>query len=98
MLSNEQCDAVRLTMATEGWNAVMYPALLRYGNEAIKALVLLPSEREGDFKSLNDDQIRARIRAVEWMTTVWKNELAVNDANRRRDELDRQEQNSTANP
>lgn len=99
MLDNDACDKLKLTMMTAGWNEVILPLLANRANAAIKALVLLPTEREGEFKGVGDDVIRARIREIEWMMTAWKNEVAVNAHNRRLDELDLSKQDpSTANP
>jgi len=88
MLNAEQIDKVRLTLGSAGWNDVMKPSLAARANEAIKALILSPDERIGELKDVRDDDLRARIRAIEWLLTVFQNEVAIHDHNRRLDELD----------
>jgi hypothetical protein len=101
-LNNDQLESVRLTTATQGWTEVMKPALMKRGQMAVKALVLTPSERAAEFKgsdfATDDDVLRAVIRDVEWMVTVWDNELAVANLNRQRDELDAATGSGPANP
>ena len=101
-LNNDQLDAVRMTLATKGWTDVMKPALMKRGQMAVKALVLTPTERGAEFKgsdfATDDDVLRAVIRDVEWMVTVWDNELAVANLNRQRDELDAANGSGAANP
>ena len=103
-LNDEQCQKIRQTMMTAGWNEVMKPSLENRGRQAVKALCLSRSERATQFKGgdfdTDDEILRAIIRDCEWMTAVWSNEVAVNEYNRRRDELDRQnspEGDGTAN-
>lgn len=87
-LNDQECDAVRVTMATQGWQQVMRPRYLMRGHNALKMLALFPAERTGEFAKLSDDELRSVIRECEWMTNVWDNELAANAHNRRLDELD----------
>lgn len=103
MLNGEQIDKVRLVLASSGWNEVMKPALVNRGNQALKALVLAREERTANFKGTDldtaDDILRAIIRDCEWMVGAWHNEIATFDHNRRRDELDRQDEDGiAANP
>lgn len=88
-LDNEQCAAVRETLATVGWTQVMEPLYRSRAKYALSQLALFPAERSGEFKQLADDQLRAIVRECEWMTAVWRNEIAASDHNRRLDELER---------
>lgn len=103
-LTGEQLDLVRSLLVSEGWNKVMKPALENRGRKAIKALTMTRAERAKDMPGspfdTEDDVLRAIIRECEWMMTVWSNEIAVDEHNRRRDELDRQDVvgNARANP
>lgn len=97
-LNEEQIGKVRLLLQTSGWNDVMKPLLAVRANNAIKALVLSPAEREGEFKEMDDATIRARIREVEWMLTAFVNEIAVFDHNRRLDELQLQTNPDSSEP
>lgn len=106
-LSDADVQKIRLVLASSGWNDVMQPAIERRGRQAVKALTLTRAERGEEFKGTDfdtdDDVLRAVIRDCNWMIVVWPNEVAVSDANRARDELDRQEysnagQSGTANP
>lgn len=82
-----QLEATRTLLVSDGWNGVVKPSIARWANEAIKALILQPSERGGVFKTMTDDAIRERIRAAEWLLSAFANEVAVADFNRRLDEL-----------
>ena len=73
----------------------MAPVIRNRANAAIKALVLHPSKRQGDFENLPDEDLRAMIREAEWMLSAWSNEVRIFDHNRARDELERQDE---ANP
>jgi hypothetical protein len=100
-LNEEQIGKVRFLLMSSGWNEVVKPAVAKRANTAIKALILSPAERSGEFKEMDDSAIRAQIREAEWMLTAFDNEIAVFDHNRRLDELQRQqnpEAPSTANP
>lgn len=96
MLSEEEIGKLRLTLVTGGWNDVIKPRIQKRAHDAIKALVLTPPERTGEYKNLSDDAIRSRITECEFMLAVWNNEIVVFEGNRRRDELERQ--NDGANP
>jgi len=103
MLDLEAIQKVRLTLAGDGWNHVMKPAIVNRGRQALKALALTRSERAADFKGTDfdteDDVLRAVIRDCEWMAVVWDNEVQIHDRNRRLDELERAGQEpTTANP
>jgi hypothetical protein len=99
MLNEEQIDKLKLTMSTDGWNEVILPLVASRGREAITALVLDPTERSGEYKGMDDGMIRQRARAVEWLLSILRNELAAADHNRALDELDRQNAGSPpANP
>jgi hypothetical protein len=102
-LDEEQVGKIRLLMASSGWNDVMRPVIAKRAHEALKALVLHPAERAGEYKGLDDGVIRAKIKECEWMLTAWANEIVVHDHNRQLDELERQQdganpQNLSANP
>ena len=90
MLDSTQIEKLRMLLAMGGWNDVMKPVIQNRAHNAVRALVLDPSEREGEFKGMEDSAIRARVREAEWMLSAWANEVAVHDHNRRLDELDRQ--------
>lgn len=96
-LDDEQCDQVRQVLASSGWQQVMQPFYARRAHGAVKTLALYPAERSGEFKDLNDDQLRAIVRECEWMLGVWRNEVAANDHNRRLAERETAE-NPPANP
>ena len=93
-LNDEQIQKVRQTLYTAGWNDVMRPALENRGRQALKALTLSRTERTGQFKGndmdTDDDVLRAIIRDIEWMLSVWTNEINVSEYNRKLDELERQ--------
>jgi hypothetical protein len=100
-LNEEQIAKIRLMLQSSAWNDVMKPAIATRANAAIKALILTPSERTGEFKGMDDSAIRAQIREAEWLLTAFVNEIAVFDHNRRVDELHGQnnpEAQTTANP
>lgn len=94
MLNPEDVEKVRLVIHSAGWNDVIRPALLRRGAEAVKALVMSRTERAERYAksdlNTDDDVLRAIVRDVEWMASVWLNEIAVADHNRRLDELQSQ--------
>ena len=94
-LNEEQINKLRPALASSAWREVMWPALRQRANDALKALVMLPSERKGDHEGWSDDGIRARIRELEWMLSCWQNEVAVFDYNR---SLDGRETENGANP
>lgn len=93
-LNETQVQKVRQVLASSGWNEVMKPALIKRGQQAVKALCLSRTERTSQFKGgdfdTDDEILRAIIRDCEWMVVVWENEVSVAEYNRRRDELDRQ--------
>jgi hypothetical protein len=97
MLDGTQVDKIRLVLSSTGWNDVMKPALLNRGKNAVKALCVAPSEREGEFKGSTDEALRAAIRETEWMVSVWSNEIVIFEHNRR---LEEESQNGSpaANP
>lgn len=95
-LNEEQIQKVRLMIAGSGWNDVVRPVLAKRAQDALKALVLHPGERGGEYKNITDDQLRVRIQEAEWMLTCWTNEIAVFEHNRRLEELERQQ--NGANP
>lgn len=98
-LNDEQIEKLKRTVSTEGWNEIILPSIASWGKEAIRNLLLEPSERAGEYKGMDDGAIRQRARAIEWFLSTIRNELAVADHNRRLDELDRQEQETpAANP
>lgn len=94
-LNEEQIQKVRATLQTSGWNDVMRPAIENRGRLALRALALSRSERAKEFggtdQDTDDDILRAMIRDATWMTSVWTNEIAVFEHNRKLDELERQE-------
>ena len=88
MISPEQYDKVKILLASSGWNDVMRPAIAKRGQDAVRLLVLHPSERKGDDSKLTEDALRARIQECEWMLAVWSNEVVAFEQNRRLEELD----------
>lgn len=98
-LNEEQIGKIRGLLQSSAWNDVVKPVIAIRANTAIKALILTPAERTGEFKDMEDSAIRAQIREAEWLLAVFVNEVAVFDHNRRVDELQRQESpDTTANP
>jgi hypothetical protein len=102
-LSSEQVEKVRLLMASSGWNDVIKPVIAKRAHDALKALILSPAERSGEYQDTSDDIIRARIKEDEFLLTVWTNEIVAHDQNRMLDEIERQQnganpQNLAANP
>ena len=100
-LNEDQIDKVRGMLQSSAWNDVVRPVIATRANAAIKALILTPAERTGEYKDMDDSAIRAQVREAEWLLSVFVNEVAVFDHNRRVDELQRQENPeapSTANP
>ena len=102
-LASEQVDKIRLLLASSGWNDVMKPVIAKRAHDALKALVLHPAERKGEYEGIDDNTIRVKIQECEWMLSAWTNELLVYDHNRRLDELERQQdganpQSLAANP
>jgi hypothetical protein len=94
MLTAGQVEKVKFTLAGSGWTDVMRPAIQQRANEALKALALDPSERAkigGEFKDLEDKDLRAIIRECQWMLVVWVNEVNVFEMNRRSEEIQRQQ-------
>jgi len=100
MLTDEEVQKVRLVLASAGWNDVMRPRLENRARNAIKALVLHRAERTEMYKGQDfdaeDGDLRAMIRACEWMIAVWPNELFAAEHNRRLDELDHQNMDAGA--
>jgi hypothetical protein len=98
-LNEEQVGKIRGLLQSSAWNDVVKPVIATRANAAIKALILTPAERTGEFKEMDDSAIRAQIREAEWLLAVFVNEVAVFDHNRRVDELQRQDDpETTANP
>lgn len=93
MFTEEEIQALRLTFATDGWTKVIAPRLASRAREAIKALILHPSERSGEFQKSNAD-LRAIIREDEWLLVAFDNAIKAFEHNRRRDELEAAEQRS----
>lgn len=90
-LDAEQIGKVRLLLMSSGWNDVLKPVIANRAHGAIKALVLHPSERKGEYEGVDDTALRAKVQECEWMLSVWSNEIAVHEHNRRIEELDRQD-------
>ena len=80
-INEEEAQQVRLTLETGGWK-VMEKAIADRAHIAIRNLVLPPSKREGEYKELADEAIRARITEDEWMLFVWRNEVRMFDLER----------------
>jgi hypothetical protein len=98
-LNEDQIGKIRGLLQSSAWNDVMKPAIAQRANAAIKALILTPAERSGEYKDMDDAAIRAQIREAEWLLAVFVNEVAVFDHNRRVEELQRQDDpETTANP
>ncbi len=97
-LSEDQIQQLRIGLQGGAWVRVMQPATQSRAQEAIKALCLSVDERKrvgGQFKDLDDGELRATIRECEWHLTVWNNELKVYDFNRSQ-EQQHQNQNGDA--
>jgi hypothetical protein len=90
MLNAEQVDKIRLLLTSSAWNEVVRPALGNRADQALKALVLDPSERSGEWQGRSDESIRGAIREMQWMSAAWANEVAVFEYNRQREELAQQ--------
>ena len=89
-MNEEQIQAVIATVRSSGWGQIMQPAYANRAKQALAALTVAPSEREksgGEFKHLDDANLRAIIRECEWMLTVWENVINSYHQNRVRDEL-----------
>jgi hypothetical protein len=97
-LNEEQISKVRLLLQSSGWNDVVKPVIATRANTAIKALILTPAERTGEYKDMDDSTIRAQVREAEWLLAVFVNEVAVFDHNRRMDELQRQGSPDSSDP
>jgi len=98
-LNEEQVSKIRGLLQPSAWNDVVKPVIATRANAAIKALILTPAERTGEYKDMDDSAIRAQVREAEWLLAVFVNEVAVFDHNRRVDELQRQDDpETTANP
>ena len=99
-LNDEQVQKVRQVLVTGGWREVMRPAIENRGRQAVRALTLSPTERAAEFKGSDfdteDNVLRAIIRDCTWLAMCWDNEILVHDHNRQADELDRQNQETTA--
>lgn len=92
MIDDEAARKVRVVLAGEGWNDVIRPAIEKRAAEAMKALRLSPDHRDqiypvGSPYRRSDEALRVLIDDCEWMAVAFMNELAVHEANRRRDEL-----------
>lgn len=97
MLSEDHADKVRLTLATAGWREVMLPAMSAWLEQARDVLEVPAGQRREPFAGTADDDLRATIRCLRKLLTLWPEELRIHDHNRRRDELDRQD-GAAANP
>lgn len=90
MLTEDQVNKIRQTMATSGWNDVVIPAAMNRGKQALIALTLSPPEREkagGEFAHFDDSLLRAVIKDSEWWVAAFVNEVKMHDYNRRQEEL-----------
>lgn len=85
-LNPEEIQQVRLTLETSGWK-VMEKVIANRTHDAIRALVLSPSERTGETKEMTDETIRARVREGEWMLFVWRNEIRLHDLERAQQQM-----------
>ena len=89
-LNEEQVGKIRNLLASSGWNDVMKPVIATKAHNAIKALVLNPAERTGEYKDRDDASIRSDIKVLEWVLSCWQNEISVFEHNKRLEELDAQ--------
>jgi hypothetical protein len=90
-LNDDECQAVRQVLTMAGWRQVMEPRIAKKAHESIRALILRPAERTGEYEGMDDISIRERIAVYEWMLVVWENEVRMNDLERsQRNELARQ--------
>jgi len=99
-MTEDQIQKVIVTVSSAGWKEVMQPAYANRARAALTALALDTSERKvagGEFKDMEDPQLRAIIRECEWMLGVWHNQINVYHQNRARDEL-AQRQNGADSP
>src|SRR3972149_159735 len=95
-LNEEQIQKVKLLTSSSGGHDVGRPVIAKRAQDAIKALVLNFAERKGEYEGVDDNTIRATIKECEWMLSVWSNEVAIHEHNRRLEELERQQDG--ANP
>lgn len=90
-LPEESIQKLRLILVSSGWKDVIEPVLAKRAHDAIKALVVPPAERKGEGTS-DDATLRGRIQELEWMLSVWQNEIRLFDFERRQlDELERRD-------
>ncbi len=102
-LNEDQINKIKSLLATSGWNDVVEPLLRGRILQANDALVQEEAQRTGEYKTLGDNALRARIREGTWLLLFLKNEVATYDSNQRLDELQRQQdganpQSLAANP
>ena len=95
-LNEEQIGKVRQLLASSAWNDVVKPVVAKRAHDAIKALVLHPAERKGEYQGVDDNAIRVRIQEAEWMLNAWVNEVSVYEHNRRVEEIARQDNGAEA--
>jgi len=86
-LNSEQIDKLKLLLLTSGWNDVILPVIQNRARQALEALRLDPEERAGQWKGKSDQSIRDRLTEIEFLASVWHNEIAVFDANKRQEEI-----------
>lgn len=82
-LSEEQVGKLKLLLISSGWKDVVEPVLAKRAHDAIKMLVIPPAERKGEAEGTDDATLRGRIKELEWMLSVWHNEVRLYDFERR---------------
>lgn len=87
-LDADSVEKLRATMASSGWNDVIEPSLINRSKQILNALRTVPGKRSGEFKELEDHDLRAKLDEIEWLLVAFRNEIKVFDHNRRLDELD----------
>lgn len=100
MLNDAQAQALRQMMMMDGWNKVLKPWEAERGKRILRALAQSKDKRDEAFRDVSAKELRGQLKEIEWILSALDNELIAYDANRRRDELARQdqEQDPTANP
>lgn len=82
---------IRSHLASTLWNQDLKPLIAQRAGRAIKALCRPLDKREGEFKDVSDEDLRAIIREAEWHITWMDLEVGAYDHNRRLEEDERQQ-------
>lgn len=81
-LPEESIQKLRQMLMSSAWKDVVEPVLAKRAHDAIKTLVVPPAERKGE-GTADDATLRGRIQELEWMLSVWHNEIRLFDFERR---------------